>query len=324
MKPEETLKKPNGLVKPVSSIGFFAERAMFSEGQRIAGQVRLKHLERQGRRDTDTERLLELTQAVEDFVDGVLKRDVLGHPTAAWWSRITGCHKEIMGKILGAIEQFGRFYEVGDPMIPADVNRPAEKDEDGVEWVWVEGIERLTTPSKLVAYAGYKPDSKRTTGQRVNFNTELKTILYRLSVYGFMMKRNRYYDFYAVYKQEKTGRLQAQGVKILPTPKGRFCPSCREEQKVPRTTLYCPVCNTKLGSKEEPPGVIWEGHLDMMGRRRMIKLFLTHLWVIWRDACGLPTRMPYPMEYLVGHTDYIDSWQMCDLPAKDVAEIEAA
>lgn len=45
------------------------------------------------------------------------------------------------------------------------------------------------------------------------------------------------------------------------------------------------------------------GHVHMAARRRMIKVFLCHLWLKWREAEGLPTRVPYAHEYL-GHTTY--------------------
>jgi hypothetical protein len=43
----------------------------------------------------------------------------------------------------------------------------------------------------------------------------------------------------------------------------------------------------------------------MAARRKMVKIFLSHLWVKYREAEGLPISKPYALEYLEGHTHYI-------------------
>jgi len=45
-----------------------------------------------------------------------------------------------------------------------------------------------------------------------------------------------------------------------------------------------------------------KAHVHYAAMRKMIKLFLSHLWVVWRTLEGLPTRSPYVHEYLK-HTD---------------------
>jgi hypothetical protein len=42
-------------------------------------------------------------------------------------------------------------------------------------------------------------------------------------------------------------------------------------------------------------------HVHMASMRKMVKVFLAHLWVTWRTVEGLPTRALYVHEYL-GHT----------------------
>lgn len=44
---------------------------------------------------------------------------------------------------------------------------------------------------------------------------------------------------------------------------------------------------------EEGKATLTKGHIDMRARRRMIKLFLSHLWLRWRELEGLPTSQPY-------------------------------
>lgn len=47
-----------------------------------------------------------------------------------------------------------------------------------------------------------------------------------------------------------------------------------------------------------------DGHIDRMARRKMIKIFLQHLWLMWRTAEGLPTPHPY-IHDIGGHSNLI-------------------
>ncbi|MBI2062985.1 MAG: hypothetical protein HYT61_01960 [Candidatus Yanofskybacteria bacterium] len=310
--------RPLGLAKPIGAAGFAAS-ALSTEGLRVASQVRNAHLAIAKRTDPDTKELEKRTKHLESFVDGKLKEYATSHPTFFWWSRITGCYLEIMGKILGIIEEFGKWYPAGDVMIPPGIKYPQPVDDgSGNLWVFVRGIERLTKPSALRKFAGLTPESKREAGELLEFNLELRTILFRLGQFGFMFRKNRYYEQYLLYKGWKLAELGRLGVKVMPTPKGRYCAKCVQEKTVPKTTFFCPDCNTKLSPKKEQEGVLFEGHLDMMCRRWMVQRFLDHLWAIWREAEGLPVTNPY-VQGILGHVDIIDPWQMCD---KDVGSLE--
>lgn len=45
-------------------------------------------------------------------------------------------------------------------------------------------------------------------------------------------------------------------------------------------------------------------HINAMARRKMVKIFLQHLWLTWRQSEGLPTNEPYAIAHL-GHADMI-------------------
>jgi len=47
---------------------------------------------------------------------------------------------------------------------------------------------------------------------------------------------------------------------------------------------------------ERDKGTISDGQLDLRARRAMIKLFLSHLWEMWRKSKGLPAGKPWLME----------------------------
>lgn len=305
--------------KQMNPITLFTDTAMTLEKQRVAVQVRLTHLQNSGKEDLDTARLLELLNDVEGFVDSRLKDWVEQHPTAFWWKRISGCVSskgdplQPLSKIIGCIDSFGKYYPENDPMIPVYVKRKAELI-DGERLVFVSGIERLTTPSKLWKYAGLAPQSKRQEGRKLDFNMTLKALLFRLMKYGFLMQGNnsKYYERYTLYKEWKRQAFEAQGVRIQSTPSGRFCSICNEDKDVPSSTHFCPQCGGELEKKHAPEGIVWQGHLDSMARRWTLKLFLSHFWIVYRQALKLPSRQPYAVEH-AGHCTVIDPWQMCDL-----------
>ena len=108
-----------------------------------------------------------------------------------------------------------------------------------------------------------------------------------------------------------TERSERDGIKVIPTPPGRYCPLCLEIKDVRTTTKNCPDCGEKLMPKEEPPGCIFLGHLVAIAKRRTIRLWIDCLYFVWREALGLPVPEPYPIAKL-GHTTKIDPWSMVD------------
>jgi hypothetical protein len=65
---------------------------------------------------------------------------------------------------------------------------------------------------------------------------------------------------------------------------------------------------TKNRLGRERPG--WApARIHLTSMRRIEKLFLSHLWLVWRERLGLPTTDPYPQQML-GHTCYIDPWEL--------------
>lgn len=299
------------------------DAAIALEKIRVQSQVALAHLAKRGHFDPDREQLLKLVRPAEEWVDGRLAELVHSHPAAPWFTQISGTGGEAIGKVIGEIESFGKYYDPGDPAIPAFVTREVEeylsldKENNPVvkQGIWVAAIERFPTPSAMRKFGGLTPDSKRVKGQKLAYNSTLKTMWFRLLTSMNYLLNNEYKKFYDSYKAYLMGRFEAEGKKVIPTPKGRFCPECKEKKEVPATTHYCPDCSEKLIGKKEEPGIIFIGHVHAMALRREAQLFNDHLWLVWRAALGLPIREPYPMEKQ-GHTTVIDPWDMVDKPAK--------
>ena len=61
--------------------------------------------------------------------------------------------------------------------------------------------------------------------------------------------------------------------------------------------------NAKLRAEQTHPD--WTpGHRATHAERIMVKMFMSHLWQVWREMEGLPTREPYAIASL-GHTTLI-------------------
>ncbi|GAH51683.1 unnamed protein product [marine sediment metagenome] len=91
-----------------------------------------------------------------------------------------------------------------------------------------------------------------------------------------------------------------------------MCANCGASWERKRDITPCcdsPQIEKKL--RQEPPDIIWVGHLDAMAVRKAIKLFLACLWLVWREAEGLPVSKPYAIDRL-GHNSFIDPWEMTD------------
>lgn len=129
---------------------------------------------------------------------------------------------------------------------------------------------------------------KRERGKKLDYNSELRSMCWRLAS-SLMRARGKYYSYYISQKKLETQKYENLGWTIVPS------------NRLPK----------KAGKKYEPEGIISLGHIDNRAKRKMIKLFLSHLWAVWREAVKLPVTKPYAMEKL-GHNHYYDPWKFVD------------
>lgn len=70
---------------------------------------------------------------------------------------------------------------------------------------------------------------------------------------------------------------------------------------------------------------IKRGRAIKMARRKMVKIFLSHLWVQWRKIDGLPVTKPYVFD-IKGHSDYIPPQEkfveLTEIPEDEENEID--
>jgi hypothetical protein len=324
-------------------LAYWADAALIVERVRVAAQVRIAHLAKTGRRSPDTESFLGMVKDVEAFADGRLSQLIVNHPTWPWASRIKGVGRENYPKPIGLIEAFGRHYDPGDPKIPPFVTREPEAYKEVEKGqvvdkvgVWVEGIERLALPSKLFKYEGLDVEEtgkapKRLVGSQLGFNSDLRMAWFRLAtsilragsgptekalgrtagIWYIGSDEDGYSRGYVGHRRVITAKKEALGYKIVPTPKERMCLNCNIAVTA-KKAKYCPQCHGPLTRKDEPPGVLFLGHVHQMAMRAMLKDFTLCVWLVWREALGLPVPPPYNVARL-GEKP-IDPWKMVDKP----------
>jgi len=280
---KEELKTLNKLVDAVLEI----------EKLRVSSQVRGTHLRKKGRRDPETEELHRRLKDLEDYIDGRIAQILESHPAYHWFSRVKGVGKENIAKIVALID-----------------------------------IEKARTISSLWKYAGYSVEDgrapKRQKGEKLCYNSRLRTLCWRL---GMSLLK-------AGVRQECPGCRAVFGEEKIRKSGGR-CPDCGaagfrpvavskyagyyldEKEKYQRRFLsqgYEIVPAERLpkkdGKRYEPSGMISEGHIHSMALRKMIKLFLACLWLVWREAEGLPLTAPFAVAR-EGHS-LISPWEMID------------
>jgi len=227
------------------------------EKLRIASEIRMTHLEKQGKEDPETNELHRRLKDLEDFVDGRIAYLIQGHPAYSWFSRVKGVGKENIGKVVGLID-----------------------------------IAKDDTPSSLWKFSGFSVEDgkapKRVKGGKLSYNSQLRSLCWRLGS-SLLRARGKFYDYYLQEKDKYYKRFESNGISIVPAT------------NLPK----------RSGKRYEPDNVISEGHIHNMALRKMIKLFLSCLWVVWREAEGLPLTTPYAIDKLKHHS-YISPEEMLD------------
>ena len=157
----------------------------------------------------------------------------------------------------------------------------------------IDDIGKFVTISKLWAFAGWAVDNDGETqhlkkGQKAPYNRDLKAICWRIADQFVKQRTPVYREEYDSYKEDdrrKHPNVICQKCGSLFPPDVKRCPGCKATN-TGYNLLYCAA------------------HLDARARRKIAKLFLSHLWVKWREEDGLPVSDPYVIAVLE-HTNMI-------------------
>lgn len=158
----------------------------------------------------------------------------------------------------------------------------------------IDDISKFNTVSKLWRYCGYAViggEAERSRkGVKSPFSRQLKSTLWLIANQFVRQGTALYSDIY--YEEKDRQRAKHPNAiciecEAIPVPKegengGWKCPK-NGKHKLKYTDM----------------------HVHNMALRKMVKIFLQHLWVTWREMEGLPVNKPFVIEHL-GHVDYIE------------------
>lgn len=96
----------------------------------------------------------------------------------------------------------------------------------------------------------------------------------------------------------KAEELASMGLTAEPTAQ---TPPANQEVEIDEISAEAAAFE-EMEEQDKKPGS--RGHADMRARRRVIKIFLSHVWLKGRLSLGLEARPPYVLEH--GHQTYID------------------
>jgi len=159
----------------------------------------------------------------------------------------------------------------------------------------IEKAEHISSFWKFAGFGvvdGVAPKRRR-GGGKLEYNSQLRSMCWRLGS-SLLRAKGSFYEYYLKEKDKYYQKYENRGVKI-----------------VPATSLP-----KKDGKRYEPGDMISEGHVHNQALRKMIKLFLACLWLVWRESEGLPMTNPYAIDILE-HKSLITPWEMIDKPGED-------
>lgn len=162
----------------------------------------------------------------------------------------------------------------------------------------IDDIARFATISKLWRFAGYAViDGHReysVSGESSHYNRHLKSLVF-LIVEQFIRQQTEVYAPY--YYAEKAAIGQSHPQPVCCDCGVPAIPGKRHIKGVAVDVWRCPV-NAKHGVRYGP------GHLHLMAMRKTGKLFLAHVFCVWREASGLAATTPY-VEGILRHEHII-------------------
>ncbi len=214
---------------------------------RLSLQSRRRAIRKRGG-EFELDWLIDLFTRLEEDLEGLMDRTYREHILYLDLKHIKGLGTELGAKLVGFIEGV----------------------EDGEGRT---GIACFDTLSRFWTFCGYGLPTKKTAGEKLHYNPELKAHCFKIAT-NFALARNKFYQ--KVYLPRKDAEV-AKFDAVVSAKKGKV--------------------------KTLPPGVTTSLHIHQRAVRVEIKAFLGCLYYRWRELLGLPRRVTYAEEKL-GHTTH--------------------
>jgi hypothetical protein len=180
-------------------------------------------------------------------------------------------------------------------------NSPAESkwayDQVGIGPVLASGLAAHIDPVKANSvsavwkFAGLAPGfDRKQKGVKLPYNARLKVLCWKCgeSFVKVSGKENATYGkLYAQFKSDEVSRNE----------NGLYAEAAARELATKKIT-------EKKTKETLQSGKLIDAHLHSRAKRRTVKIFLSHYWVVAREARGLPVRAPYA-EAVLNHDGII-------------------
>jgi len=167
----------------------------------------------------------------------------------------------------------------------------------------IDPISEVEKPSSLWKYAGLHvvdgKAPKRARGTKVDWNPFARTLTWKISD-SFVKAGGYYRKVYDRARHKEDNRApfkvpieDAQGY-LLAENVG----SIKKGEMIGRENFS--KFRKQAKGRKDVLVTLTDMHKFNRAKRKAVKLFIAHLWAIWRDLDGLPVRVPYVVEKL-GH-----------------------
>lgn len=158
----------------------------------------------------------------------------------------------------------------------------------------IDDIAKFDTISKLWAFSGFAVRNgeieRCMPGQTAPYNRTLKSASLR-AVDQFVRHNTPVYR--ELYDEEKERQIELYPDAI--------CTKCGGIAVKTGQTWRCSECKQKNTNHAL---MYTDGHLDARAQRKVAKIFLQHVWLVWRQCEELPISQPWVIAH-GGHVDYI-------------------
>lgn len=154
----------------------------------------------------------------------------------------------------------------------------------------IDDIGKFDTISKLWRHAGWAPGDHPKRGEKRHYDAKLKGIMWNVVQSFIKQQTSPYADEYYTYKERKR-REHPHAI----------CNKCGGQAEKQGQKWKCTECGQGAQNRALK---YTDAHLHAMAIRKTAKLFLSQLWLKWRESEGLPVSEPY-VQAVMGHTNIL-------------------
>ncbi len=148
----------------------------------------------------------------------------------------------------------------------------------------VQAVVKCPKCSNAMAAIGHA--DRRVRGEKLTYNPELKKLCWKISgsFLKVSAKKSGYRQLYDKFRAEIDGKIASQG---------GFCHKTHYGDSAKKKVIPC-----------------FDAHKLAMARRKTVKVFLAHVYQVWRELEGLPTENPWIFWDGSGHDNYMEPFKV--------------